>query len=294
MATLPLRQPPRAEFQRLETLWFQITGTLCNLRCTHCFISCAPDNHTLEIMKTEEVLRYLDQARELGVKEIYYTGGEPFIHKNFFQILEYTLRFFPASILTNGLLIDEGRAERLAQLSADSPYTLEIRISLDNYDEQKNDSVRGRGTYQKILAAYKRLYDHGFLPILTVTEIEEYYDPEASQVGRYDKYVQLLRSLGVQQPRIKIIPVFEMGMLPSPEGPKLVSQEMMEDYDHARLQCSSSRIVADDGVYACPILVGEAPARLSRDSLQESMRPCDLYHSACMTCYVTGMTCKNY
>ena len=43
---------PKADFHDLETLWFQVSGTLCNLRCTHCFISCSPDNHKLEMMDT--------------------------------------------------------------------------------------------------------------------------------------------------------------------------------------------------------------------------------------------------
>ncbi len=294
MGTSPVARVPQAEFHQLETVWVQVAGTLCNLRCSHCFISCAPDNHDLEIMQTADVLRALDEARELGAKEIYFTGGEPFIHKEFLSILEYALASFPVSVLTNGLLIDERRADALERVSRASRYTLEIRISLDNFDPEKNDAVRGKGTHAKVLAAYKRLCDRGFLPILTVTEIEEYLDPQADPTGRFDRYVQLLRSLGVEQPRIKIIPIFEMGMLPSPERPEYVTPEMMEGYDHSLLQCSSCRIVADDGVYACPILVGEEEARMSEGSLAEAMRPCDLYHTACTTCYVTGMTCKNY
>ena len=37
---------PQVPFLGLDTLWFQVAGTVCNLRCTHCFISCAPDNHS--------------------------------------------------------------------------------------------------------------------------------------------------------------------------------------------------------------------------------------------------------
>ena len=40
---------------RLETLWMQVGGTLCNLQCTHCFISCGPQNHTHEMMTLEQV-----------------------------------------------------------------------------------------------------------------------------------------------------------------------------------------------------------------------------------------------
>lgn len=297
MTTGQVATPPTAEFRFLETLWFQISGTLCNLRCTHCFISCAPGNHRLELMETQEVFRYLDEARRLGVKEIYYTGGEPFIHKDFIQILEHTLRDFPVSVLTNGLLITEERADRLKEMADRSRYSLEIRISIDDHDEARNDAIRGEGTFWKILAAYKRLYERGFLPILTVTEIRDFLQAKngaSPESHLYARYVDLLRSIGVDRPRIKIIPVFEMGMLPLPERPIQVTHEMMQGFDHSLLQCSSSRIVAHDGIYACPILVGEEKARLGNKSLSESLRGCSLYHSSCHTCYVTGMTCKNY
>ena len=285
---------PRTDFHELETLWIQISGTLCNLRCTHCFISCAPDNHDLAVMQTEQVLAYLAEAEHLGVKEIYFTGGEPFIQKDFLEILERTLRSFPASVLTNGLLINEKRADVLARIAEESRYSLELRISLDDFEESKNDAVRGAGTYRKILDAYKRLWERGLLPILTVTEIADYYSPDESPLNPFQKYVDLLASIGVTRPRVKIIPIFEMGMLPSPDRPAYVTPEMMEHFDHSLLQCSASRIVADDGVYACPILVGEKEARLSDSKVAESLQPCDLYHTACTTCYVTGMTCKNY
>ncbi len=294
MATLPVIEPPRADFAGLDTLWFQISGTICNLRCTHCFISCSPDNHSLEMMDTQRVFAYLDEAVELGVRDIYFTGGEPFVHKDFLEILERALANFPTSVLTNGLPIDERRADRLAGIADNSPYSLEIRISLDNYDRNKNDAVRGKGTYDKILAAYRRLYDRGFLPILTITEIDDYLNPAVADRDRYTRYVELLHSIGVEQPRIKIIPIFEMGMLPQPDRPRLVDETMMATFDHSLLQCHSSRIVAADGVYACPILVGEPQARMSGGELAPSLKPCSLYHPACTTCYVTGMTCKNY
>jgi len=69
---------------------------------------------------------------------------------------------------------------------------------------------------------------------------------------------------------------------------------MMENYDHSLLQCSASRIVASDGIYACPILVGEEKAQMAKGSLQEALKPCSLYHASCHTCYRTGMTCRNF
>lgn len=286
--------PPKADFDYLETLWFQIAGTLCNLRCTHCFISCSPDNDSLEMMDTGEIFRYLDEAKTLGVKEIYYTGGEPFIHTDVMEILKRTLRDFPTSVLTNGLPINEVRADQLKEMAGDSRYSLEIRISLDDFDEKRNDAIRGKGTFRQALSAYKRLYQRGFLPILTVSEIRDYLNPGGKNGSTYQKYAELLLSIGVKRPRIKMIPVFEMGMLPTPDRPQRVTHEMMKSFDHSLLQCSASRIVAHNGIYACPILVGEPGARMGKDSLSEALKPCSLYHTSCHTCYVTGMTCKNF
>ncbi len=41
---------PSAPLYSLDTLWFQVGGTICNLLCTHCFISCSPENHKFVFM----------------------------------------------------------------------------------------------------------------------------------------------------------------------------------------------------------------------------------------------------
>jgi MoaA/NifB/PqqE/SkfB family radical SAM enzyme len=142
---------PQAEFGHLETLWFQVTGTICNLRCSHCFISCSPDNHTLELMSRAQVDGYLAEAGEIGVKEIYFTGGEPFLHPEIFEILAAALAVAPTTVLTNGVLISERFAQRLGELAAASAYSLEIRVSLDAPEEEANDAIRGAGVFAKAL-----------------------------------------------------------------------------------------------------------------------------------------------
>src|SRR5262245_36779306 len=86
---------PRVELRSLDTLWFQVAGTVCNLACTHCFISCSPTNHTHELMSLAEVERYLEEATALGVREYYFTGGEPFLNPEMERILEATLKVGP-------------------------------------------------------------------------------------------------------------------------------------------------------------------------------------------------------
>src|SRR6476659_7042707 len=98
---------PRVELRSLDTLWFQVGGTLCNLACTHCFVSCSPTNHTHELMTLAEVLPYLEEGAALGVKEYYFTGGEPFLNPDLEAILGLVTRQYgPATVLTSGLLLD--------------------------------------------------------------------------------------------------------------------------------------------------------------------------------------------
>lgn len=293
-----MQSTPEAPFRHLQALWFQLTGTLCNLECTHCFISCSPTNHQLKFLEPDTVYRYLDEAIELGVREIYFTGGEPFLHKQIISILERALQVAPTSVLTNGTLITTKIADELGALQASSRYSLELRISLDDVDEERNDAVRGKGALRRALRAMHLLQDRDILPIVAVTEY--FFDTTATLQpgegsGFYQKFREFLLDEGIRKPRLKVIPVFAMGQLDGTVPlASYVTPAMMEGFDANTLQCSASRIVADGGVYACPILVGEPQALLSADSLVNALEPCTLYHSACHTCYVTGMTCANY
>ena len=78
---------PRAPLFALDTLWFYVGGTLCNLQCAHCFVSSSPSNHSHEMLSLETVRRHLEEAAGLGVKEYYFTGGEPFLNREIFEIL---------------------------------------------------------------------------------------------------------------------------------------------------------------------------------------------------------------
>ncbi len=50
-----LENTPRVKLRSLDELWFQVSGTLCNLECTHCFISCSPHNDSFGYLSLEEV-----------------------------------------------------------------------------------------------------------------------------------------------------------------------------------------------------------------------------------------------
>src|SRR2546426_4321154 len=198
---------PAVPLAHLDDLWFQVGGTLCNLECRHCFISCSPHNHTFGFLDLDTVRRFLEESVPLGVKEYYFTGGEPFLHKDMVPILELTLRYGPATVLTNGTIFRDAWLDQLRAAERASPYSLEFRVSMDGFTPEENDAVRGDGTFERILGGVRQLLAHGFLPILTVTRTRD--DDEDALL--FSGFVNLLQANGYNRPRIKILPTLRLG-----------------------------------------------------------------------------------
>jgi MoaA/NifB/PqqE/SkfB family radical SAM enzyme len=277
-----------APFRHLTALWVQVTGTLCNLACTHCLNASGPRDPWLAPLEGAEVRRRVREAADLGVKEIYFTGGEPFLHRELPALLEFALALAPTTVLTNGTLIDDSLADRLSAIAAAARYTLEIRVSLDHPDRSRNDAVRGGGAFDRALRAVVRLHARGLLPILTATAL-----PDGTIEGLYERLRDLLLASGVGRPRVKILPLFPVGRVEGAAGGGRVTAAMLAAIEPGRLQCSDSRAVAAGGVYACPILAGLPIARMPGATLAEALVPAPMGHPACHVCWQTGASCRN-
>jgi molybdenum cofactor biosynthesis enzyme MoaA len=238
-----------------------------------------------------QVKRYLDEASRLGVREYYFTGGEPFLNPEMEAILEAALAVGPASVLTNGLLLDPARCARLKALAGAAEYSLDLRVSMDGYDAESNDPIRGAGTFERILAGVRNLHDAGLNPVITVTEVCR----EATTDSGKERFFGLLRSMGIERPRLKVLPVFQIGAEAERGGAYASWQQLKEGdvpeegWDH--LQCSACRMVTDQGVWVCPILVNEPTAKMG-ETLADSLGAFPLEHPACWTCHVYGVSCR--
>ena len=275
----------------LDTLWFQVAGTICNLKCTHCFISCSPTNHSHEMLTLAQVRERLAEAVPLGVREYYFTGGEPFLNPEIFPILGETLRQGPASVLTNGMFLTPERCRRLRELFDGSEYSLDLRVSIDGYTAEVNDPIRGAGTFEKILRGIANLADSGVNPVVTVPEA---CDGAGTVEGR-GRFLEWMRSIGIARPRLKVLSLFRIGAeeqrLRAYESWESLRGRQLTGEEAEKLQCSSCRMVTSRGVYVCPILIDEPRARMG-ETLGETLRPFELRYAACFTCHEYGVTCR--
>lgn len=292
VGTKTVRDIPAVELSSLDELWFQVSGTLCNLECSHCFISCSPHNRNFGFLTLEKVREVLVESVRHGVKEYYFTGGEPFLNKEMVAILEAALEYGPATVLTNGTVLKEEWLRQLRNAESNSIYSLEFRVSIDGPTPESNDAIRGHRTFERAMKGVELLSKFGFLPIITMTRTwDEADDPKV-----LGDFRDVLRSHGCTRPRLKVLPRLKIGAEANrTEGYdqfEKVTAEMMEGYDASQLICNHSRVVTDRGVYVCPILLESPDARMG-DSLEDSLGSFPMRHGACFTCYQYGAICTN-
>lgn len=248
------------------------------------------------MLSLETVELYLLQAEQLGVKEFYFTGGEPFLNRQMVPILLRTLDFGPATVLTNGTVLKDSWLEVLANKVRTVPYGIEFRVSLDGFDPQSNDAIRGDGVFVRAMKGIAKLTAARFLPILTVTRSW----PEEDDEVALERFGQALAEAGCGQARVKILPTLKMGAEVERGGGYLAEERvepwMLEEVGKQHFVCGHSRLVSDRGVHVCPILLEEPEGLLSLGksaSLQDSLRPFPLRYGACYTCYQFGAICCN-
>src|SRR5437763_15166933 len=132
------------------TVTWEITAA-CNIACVHCLSSSGRRRPTE--LKTEQALALVDELADMQVFQIHFGGGEPFIYPGIWKVLEHcTARGLVMCFSTNGTLITAERARRLKLFEP-----LYFQISLDGGTPQTNDSIRGKGVFQRALRGLELL-----------------------------------------------------------------------------------------------------------------------------------------
>lgn len=171
---------------RLRELWLH-TNDSCNLRCAHCLVSSGPECGAG--LPTEVLSAAVDQAAELGVERVFFTGGEPFLRQDLFDLLEHVTRrrSLEAVILTNATLA--GQARLRASLEALDRAKVRFQVSLDGGNAEENDPLRGPGSFEKAAAGLRLLSELGFETSLTAV-------PCRSNLAALPRLPALAKSLG--------------------------------------------------------------------------------------------------
>ncbi len=285
---------PRGYIQphALNELWFH-TGTACNLSCPFCLEGSKPGDGRLDRITLNDTRPLMDEAVELGVKQFSFTGGEPFIVKDFVNILRYGSSLCPCLVLTNGT---EPVIRRIAQIETlqQQPYPISFRISIDYPDAERHDAGRGKGSFELAWEGMGLLHERGFR-----VSLARQSDREEDTAAVDDLFRAEFQRRGL--PAATTIVSFPDFMPPGsdPTVP-FVTENCMTTFQteatRREFMCAFSKMVIKTGgrmrVYACTLVDDDETYDLG-GSLREAMsQRVMMHHHRCYSCFAFGSSCS--
>ena len=277
------------EAKKIKTLWFN-TGTLCNIECKNCYIESSPKNDRLVYITFEEVKLFIDEAidKNLGTKEIGFTGGEPFMNKDVLKMIEYSLsKNFKVLVLSNAMKPMLNRKEDLLKINHQD---LTIRVSIDHYQKEKHEEIRGKNTFNVMMEGLKWLNQNNFNYALATRLLwGEQEDQLRDNFNLFiDKYNLKLDAKSKEQ----LVTFAEMDeKVDTPEITTACWNLLGKNPDD--IMCSSSRMVVKKktslkpSVIACTLLPYEDEFDLGQN-LTDSLKKIYLNHKHCSKFCVLG------
>ncbi len=273
----------------LTTLWFN-TGTLCNLACSNCYIESSPRNDRLAYLTLAEVAQFLDEiaADALPVREIGFTGGEPFMNRATPAMIGLSLDHgFEVLVLTNAMR-PMRRLE--AELLALPRHHLTFRVSLDHYTAQRHDAERGDGSFAIAIEGIRWLSSHGFAIAIAGRQLAG-----ENEAGAQAGYATLFAGLGLPTPPLVLFPEMDAAA----DVPEITTACWgILDVEPTAMMCATSRMVVRRrgsdaaAVLACTLLAYDAQFELGA-TLAEASRPVPLNHPHCARfCVLGGASCS--
>jgi radical SAM protein with 4Fe4S-binding SPASM domain len=126
----------------------------CNERCVHCYLD--HDDHGE--MTTAEIKGVLDQLAEAGVFFLTFSGGEVFLRRDFFELVEHARKLlFNVKIKTNAVMIRESEAQRIRALGVDT-----VQISVYSHRPEVHDAItKLPGSFERTIRAIRFLHEQG-------------------------------------------------------------------------------------------------------------------------------------
>jgi len=160
----------------------------CQCNCVHCSAGNHLKNNQKELT-TQEAKKLIDDSLDMGVTIIAFTGGEPLLRKDIYELIAYVDQNKAMPIMfTNGLLLTDENIDKLADAGL---YTL--FVSLDSPNPEEHDQLRGMpGLYETAVRGLKRMKSRGVF-----VAISSYANRSGTEKGMYKKLYKLAQELGV-------------------------------------------------------------------------------------------------
>jgi len=290
-ARVPLSHP--------ETLWFN-TGTLCNITCANCYIESSPTNDALVYLSADEVSDYLDQleTRKWNVREIAFTGGEPFMNPACIEMLERSLaRGYDVLVLTNAMapMMRPKVRAGLTDLVTRYAGKLTLRVSIDHHTAAVHDRERGPGAFDRTLRGMKWLASIG-ARMAVAGRVEMARSETEARNGFAELFARHGWNIDAFDPGTTVLfPEMDENV----EVPEITTQcwSILNKKPEA-VMCASSRMVvkrkgaARPAVLACTLLPYDPQFELGA-SLAEAEGDVALNHPHCATfCVLGGASCS--
>ena len=268
---------PQVKLENFRNLFIELTINTCNLNCKHCYIEHSANKKEKSFISSETIYEALKDLKDEKIEMIYFTGTEPMLHPEFNSILRLCLKFTPVTIFTNAMCINEKKARFLNKVENEGVHPIIFRISIDHYDERKNDDLRGRGSFRKAIHAVQALMKYDFSPYINVTN---YYKLSENELK--NGFVETLKNLDIKFDKNNIIV--------NPWFDKNAASET--DYntskcDFSALDCAAGRILNKNGIYSCPFLASDHRGRMGA-SFKDFSRKTYLETSMCAQCMKWG------
>jgi SynChlorMet cassette radical SAM/SPASM protein ScmF len=181
----------------LTSLYMYISGS-CNLACRHCWISPTydPDNSKGEFLKLDYIKKAVREAKPLGLQTVKLTGGEPMLHPQFCEIIDYLdTENISITMETNGTLIDDIMAKYL-KTKVNFSF---VSVSLDGHNSEIHEKIRSvTGCFQKTMNGISALVKAGIKPQV----ICSIYQGNSREI---ENFVQLAETLGCGSVKFNLI-----------------------------------------------------------------------------------------
>ncbi len=282
------------EISQLKTLWFN-TGTLCNLTCSNCYIESSPKNDRLEYISFEEFKTFINESiqNELGTKEIGFTGGEPFMNKDIFKMIKYSLdNDFKTLVLTNAMKPMMNNKSQLLRLNH---LNLTIRVSIDHYTKEKHEEVRGPNSWEPMIEGLKWLSENNFNYCLATRLM--WGEDEDTTRNNFQKFIDQFNLKLNSKSKIQLVTFAEMDV--NQDTPEITTEcWKILNKEPETVMCSTSRMIVKKkgeklpSVIACTLLPYEKEFDLGK-SLKESNQKVYLNHPHCSKfCVLGGSSCS--